>query len=161
MSMDQIIARSLVSRRFAMILLGLFAAIALVLASIGIYGVMSYVAGQQTHEIGLRMALGAQPRDVLKQVFSEAAMMVFTGVPIGLIAAGALTDLIQSLLSASARRTRRRSRRLPFCLARLRLLRAICQRGGQCSWIRSLRSGTNSGSSSSASLLTARSSLGK
>jgi predicted permease len=98
MSMDQIIARSLVSRRFAMILLGLFAAIALVLASIGIYGVMSYVAGQQTHEIGLRMALGAQPRDVLKQVFSEAAMMVFTGVPIGLIAAGALTDLIQSLL---------------------------------------------------------------
>ena len=98
-SMDQIIARSLVSRRFAMILLGVFAAIALVLASIGIYGVMSYVAGQQTHEIGLRMALGAQRRDVLKLVFGEAAMMVFAGLPIGLIAAGLLTELIKSLLS--------------------------------------------------------------
>src|SRR5207244_4158804 len=97
-SMDQIIARSLVSRRFAMILLGVFAAIALVLASIGIYGVMSYVAGQQTHEIGLRMALGAQRRDVLKLVFGEAAMMVFAGLPIGLIAAGLLTELIKSLL---------------------------------------------------------------
>jgi predicted permease len=97
-SMDQIIARSLVSRRFAMILLGVFAAIALVLASIGIYGVMSYVAGQRTHEIGLRMALGAQRRDVLKLVFGEAAMMVFAGVAIGLIAAGALTELIKSLL---------------------------------------------------------------
>ena len=97
-SMDQIIARSLVSRRFAMILLGVFAAIALVLAGIGIYGVMSYVAGQQTREIGLRMALGAQRQDVLKQVFSEAATMVFTGVPIGLIAAAVLTELIKSLL---------------------------------------------------------------
>ena len=97
-SMDQVIARSLVSRRFAMILLGVFAAIALVLASIGIYGVMSYVAGQQTHEIGLRIALGAQRRDVLKLVFGEAAVMVFAGVPIGLIAAGALTELIKSLL---------------------------------------------------------------
>src|SRR2546429_6645396 len=97
-SMDQIIARSLVSRRFAMILLGVFAAIALVLASIGIYGVMSYVAGQQTHEIGLRMALGAQRRDVLKLVFGEAAMMVFAGLPIGLIAAGLLTELIKRLL---------------------------------------------------------------
>jgi predicted permease len=97
-SMDQVIARSLVSRRFAMILLGVFAAIALVLASIGIYGVMSYVAGQQTHEIGLRMALGAQRRDVLKLVFGEAAMMVLAGVPIGLLAAGALTELITSLL---------------------------------------------------------------
>jgi predicted permease len=97
-SMDWIIARSLVSRRFAMILLGVFAAIALVLASIGIYGVMSYVAGQRTHEIGLRMALGAQRSDVLKLVFREAAMMVFAGVAIGLIAAGALTELIKSLL---------------------------------------------------------------
>jgi putative ABC transport system permease protein len=78
--------------------LGVFAAIALVLAGIGIYGVMSYVAGQQTREIGLRMALGAQRRDVLKQVFSGAATMVFTGVPIGLIAAAVLTELIKSLL---------------------------------------------------------------
>jgi len=97
-SMDQIIARSMVSRRFAMILLGGFAAIALVLAGIGIYGVMSYVAGQRTHEIGLRMALGAQRRDVLKLVFGEATMMVFVGVATGLIAAGVLTELIKSLL---------------------------------------------------------------
>src|SRR2546429_6725409 len=59
---------------------------------------MSYVAGQQAHEIGLRMALGAQRRDVLKLVFGEAAMMVFAGLPIGLIAAGLLTELIKSLL---------------------------------------------------------------
>jgi len=97
-SMDQIIARSMVSRRFAMILLGGFAAVALLLAGVGIYGVMSFVAGQRTHEIGLRMALGAQRRDVLKLVFGEAAMMVFVGVATGLIAAGALTEVIKSLL---------------------------------------------------------------
>lgn len=97
-SMDQIISRSLESRRFAMILLGLFAAVALLLASIGIYGVMSYVAGQRTQEIGVRIALGAQRYDVLKLVFGEAARMIFAGVLVGLFAAAGLTRLIRTLL---------------------------------------------------------------
>jgi predicted permease len=97
-SMDDIISRSLESRRFAMILLGLFAAVALLLASIGIYGVMSYVAGQRTHEIGLRIALGAQRHDVLRLVFGEAAGMTFAGVLAGLMAAAVLTRLIRGLL---------------------------------------------------------------
>lgn len=97
-SMDQIISRSLASRRFAMILLGLFAAVALLLASIGIYGVMSYVASQRTQEIGVRIALGAQRHDVLKLVFGEAARMIFAGVLGGLVAAAGLTRLIRTLL---------------------------------------------------------------
>jgi len=97
-SMDQIISRSLESRRFAMILLGLFAAVALLLAAIGIYGVMSYVAGQRTREIGIRIALGAQRPEVLKLVFGEAARMTFAGVLVGLVAAAGLTRLIRTLL---------------------------------------------------------------
>ena len=97
-SMDQIISRSLESRRFAMILLSLFAAVALLLASIGIYGVMSYVASQRTQEIGVRIALGAQRHDVLKLVFGEAARMIFAGVLVGLVAAAGLTRLIRTLL---------------------------------------------------------------
>jgi predicted permease len=96
--MEEIISESLASRRFAMILLGVFAAVALFLASIGIYGVMSYVAGQRTHEIGVRMALGAQRRDVLGLVLSDAARMTLAGVPIGLIAAAGLMQLIKTML---------------------------------------------------------------
>jgi predicted permease len=97
-SMDQVISNSFTSRRFAMVLLGVFALIALLLASIGIYGVMSYVAGQRTHEIGVRMAIGARRMDVLRLVFSDAARMIFAGVPIGLVAAALLTRLIKSML---------------------------------------------------------------
>src|SRR6185437_14451934 len=74
-SMDQAISDSLAARRFAMILLGVFAALALMLASIGIYGVMSHVAGQRTHEIGIRVALGAQRSDVLKIVLGQGARL--------------------------------------------------------------------------------------
>jgi putative ABC transport system permease protein len=96
--MNQLISKSLASRRFAMILLSVFGVIALFLASIGIYGVMSYVAGQRTHEIGVRMALGAGRKDVLGLVLADAARMTFAGVPIGLIAAAGLTQLMRSLL---------------------------------------------------------------
>jgi predicted permease len=97
-SMDSIIARSLASRRFAMILLGVFAALALLLSSIGIYGVISYIAGQRTHEIGIRIALGAQRSDVLKIVLGQGVRLAVIGVAIGLLAAFGLTRLMTSIL---------------------------------------------------------------
>lgn len=97
-SMEQVIATSLTSRRFAMILLAVFSAVALSLASIGIYGVMSYVTAQRTREIGVRLALGAQRHDVLKLVFGEAARLTLAGVLTGLIAAAGLTWLIRGML---------------------------------------------------------------
>jgi predicted permease len=97
-TMDTIIARSLAARRFAMILLAVFAALALVLASIGIYGVISYIAGQRTHEIGLRMALGAQRSHVLKIVLGQGARLALLGVVIGLAAAAGLTRLMTTIL---------------------------------------------------------------
>jgi predicted permease len=97
-SMDQVISNSFASRRFAMVLLGVFALTALLLASVGVYGVISYVAGQRTHEIGIRMVLGAQRRDVLKLVMSDAARMTVGGVLVGLMAAAGLTRLIKSML---------------------------------------------------------------
>jgi len=97
-TMDHMISQSLAARRFAMILLAVFAALALLLSGIGIYGVMSYVAGQRTHEIGIRLALGAQPRDVLKLVLGQGAKMALIGVGVGLLAAMALTRLMKSML---------------------------------------------------------------
>lgn len=97
-SMDQAISDSLASERFTMILLGVFAALALLLGSIGIYGVMSYVAGQRRYEIGVRMALGAQRRDVLRLVLGQGARMTLIGVGIGLVTAAALTRLMASQL---------------------------------------------------------------
>ena len=79
-TMDKIISDSLAARRFSMILLGIFAALALVLSCVGIYGVISYLAGQRTHEIGIRMALGAQRNDVLRLILGHGAKMVLIGV---------------------------------------------------------------------------------
>jgi ABC-type antimicrobial peptide transport system permease subunit len=81
-----------------MILLAVFAALALILASIGIYGVISYVAGQRTHEIGLRIALGAQRTDISKIVLGQAARLAIIGVAIGLAAAAGLTRLMSKIL---------------------------------------------------------------
>ena len=97
-TMDGIISDSLAARRFSMILLGIFAALALVMSCVGIYGVISYLAGQRTHEIGIRMALGAERRDVLQMVLGEGVKMALVGVGIGLVAAFGLTRLMASML---------------------------------------------------------------
>jgi predicted permease len=97
-TMESIIADSLVSRKSTMIVLGIFAALALGLASMGIYGVISYLVGQRTHEIGIRMALGAKPSQVLRAVLGEGLKMTVVGVAIGLIAAVGLTRLMANLL---------------------------------------------------------------
>jgi ABC-type antimicrobial peptide transport system permease subunit len=98
-TMDDIVYnRSVVGQRFSMILLLAFAGIALLLASVGIYGVVSYIVGQRTHEIGVRIALGAQQTDVMRWVLGEGARMALVGVGIGLATALALTRLMARLL---------------------------------------------------------------
>lgn len=97
-TMSEVIASSLAERRFSMILFGIFAGLALLLASIGIYGVVSYLAGQRTHEIGIRMALGAKQTDVLRMVLGAGMKMTVIGIFIGLLAALGLTRLMANLL---------------------------------------------------------------
>jgi putative ABC transport system permease protein len=97
-TMDEIISGSLAARRFSMILLGIFAALALVMSCVGIYGVISYLASQRTHEIGIRMALGAERRDVLRMVLGEGVTMALVGVAVGLVAAFGLTRLMANML---------------------------------------------------------------
>jgi predicted permease len=97
-TMEEIIAETLAARRVSMIVLGIFAALALGLASMGIYGVISYLVGQRTHEIGIRIALGAKQADVLRMVLSEGMKMTVIGVGVGLFAAAGLTRLMANLL---------------------------------------------------------------
>jgi putative ABC transport system permease protein len=97
-TMKEVLSESIARQRFSMLLLGIFAAVALALAAVGIYGVMSYSAAQHTREIGIRMALGAQSRDVLKLAIGQGMKLALAGVAVGLIGAFALTRLIESLL---------------------------------------------------------------
>ena len=97
-TMKDLIARSLMQRRFTIVLLGIFAGTALLLAAIGLYGVISYSVAQRTRELGIRMALGAQRTDVLKLVVREGMTLVALGVAMGLAASIGLTRLISSLL---------------------------------------------------------------
>jgi putative ABC transport system permease protein len=97
-TMERLVADSLAQRRFSMLLLGVFAALALALAVLGLYGVMSYTVAQRTHEIGIRMALGAQGRDVLRMVLGQGMVLVAVGVVLGLGGALALTRVMSSLL---------------------------------------------------------------
>jgi len=97
-AMERIFARSTATRRYNVILLGAFAALALLLAVIGIYGVMSYAVSQGAREIGVRMALGAQAGDVLKLVVGQGLLLTLTGVGAGVAGALALSRLLANLL---------------------------------------------------------------
>ena len=97
-SMDQIIARSVADRRFSLELLGVFAAVALLLAAIGIYGVMSYSFSQRTHEVGIRLALGAQRVDIVRLALGEGMRIVVIGLAVGLAGAAVMTRFFRSML---------------------------------------------------------------
>jgi putative ABC transport system permease protein len=97
-TMNEIRADSVAPERLNLTLLSLFAGVALVLAVVGIYGVMSYSVTQRTHEIGIRMAIGAQPRDVFRMIIGQGMMLTLIGVVVGLIGAFGLTRLMASML---------------------------------------------------------------
>ncbi|MGH9853935.1 MAG: ABC transporter permease, partial [Blastocatellia bacterium] len=97
-TMEQIVAQSVAPRRFSMLLLTVFAVVALALASLGIYGLMSYAVAQREREIGVRMALGARRSDVLKLVIGQGLKLAFIGVALGLVASVMLTKTMENLL---------------------------------------------------------------
>jgi putative ABC transport system permease protein len=97
-TMNSLVAASVARQRFSMILLTIFAAFAMLLAAVGIFSVMSFLVAQRTHEIGIRMALGAQPRDILRLVVGHAMTLALVGVAIGLAAAFALMRVMTNLL---------------------------------------------------------------
>jgi len=96
--MNQVLADSLSAQRFSTTLFTLFAALALTLASIGVYGVTAYTIAQRTHEIGVRVALGAQRRDVLRLVLARGGLLALQGVAVGVAGAIALTRLMNAML---------------------------------------------------------------
>jgi putative ABC transport system permease protein len=97
-TLEELIGRQLVRPRFNMLLIGVFASVALVLAAIGIYGVISYSVAQRTREIGIRVALGAEERDILKAVVGRGMALTLTGVAIGLAGAFGVTRVLSSML---------------------------------------------------------------
>jgi putative ABC transport system permease protein len=96
--MERMVAESSAQRRFSTILLAIFAAVAIVLAAVGLYGVMAYSVAQQTHDIGVRMALGANRGRVMGTIISQGLILSMIGVAVGLAGAFALTRLISNLL---------------------------------------------------------------
>ncbi len=124
-TMEDVIARSMAERRFALQILGFFAGVALLLAAIGIYGVMAYTFSQRRHEIGIRMALGAQPRDILRMALSEGMTLVAIGLGSGLVGALILTRFLRSLLYAVSPNDPLTFAALPVLLAAVALLACL------------------------------------
>jgi putative ABC transport system permease protein len=97
-TMDDLMARSVSSQRFYMLLLALFALLGLILAAVGIYGVMSYAVAERTNELGIRLALGASPRDVLRLMLKHGLQLATIGLGIGLAGAFGLTRVMKGFL---------------------------------------------------------------
>jgi ABC-type antimicrobial peptide transport system permease subunit len=97
-TMDDVLSAEVASQRFNAVALTGFAGLAVLLAAVGIYGVMAYAVSQRTHEIGVRIALGAAPQNVLRMVLNEGLRLALTGVALGLAASFALTRLMNSML---------------------------------------------------------------
>src|SRR5436190_1740166 len=97
-TIEQIVSASFDNRRFSMVMLGIFAGSALLLAMVGLYGVMAYITAQRTHEIGIRMALGAQRVDMLRMIFRQSFTLVLSGVAVGILASAGLTRLLSTML---------------------------------------------------------------
>jgi putative ABC transport system permease protein len=97
-TMEQILSDSILRPRFNMLLITIFAVVAMTLASVGVYGVIAYSVTQRTHEIGVRIALGARPRDIFKMVVGQGLKLAITGVGAGVVAAFALTRVMVGLL---------------------------------------------------------------
>jgi putative ABC transport system permease protein len=98
MTLEQLVSNSVAKPRFSLLLLGLFAVLALVLSIIGIYGITSYSVSQRTREVGLRMALGAEPKGIVQMIVGETGLLAGLGIVIGLAAAYALSRVMASLL---------------------------------------------------------------
>jgi predicted permease len=97
-TVEEIVSASFDNRRFSMVMVGIFAGSALILAMIGLYGIMAYITSQRTHEIGIRMALGAQRFDMLRMIFRQSFTLVLAGVVVGVLASTGLTRLLSSML---------------------------------------------------------------
>ena len=127
-TMEQRVNESLARQRFSMLLLGVFASVALVLATIGIYGVMAYLVNQGTRELGIRIALGASPRNILRLVVRQGMVLAFSGVAIGLVAAFLLVRLMRSMLFGVEVTDPSPSLEFPCCWRSLRCLRVTSRR---------------------------------
>jgi putative ABC transport system permease protein len=97
-TVEEIVSASFDNRRFSMVMLGVFAGSALILAMVGLYGVMAYITSQRTHEIGIRMALGAQRFEMLRMIFRQSFTLVLSGVVVGVLASIGLTRLLSTML---------------------------------------------------------------
>ena len=97
-TLDDLISRTIAGRRFSVLSLGLFATLAVILAAIGIYGVVSFSVGQRNHEIGVRVTLGAERRNIVSMVLRESLVLISSGIAIGLTGAFVLTRYLESLL---------------------------------------------------------------